>query len=703
MHPRARIVALFAFLMGAALTAGPQAPTPAPAPQPPGPTFKVRVDYVEVDIVVTDKQGKLVRGLKKEDFQVLEDGKAQEITNFTTVDIPIERQDRPLFAASPIEPDVKTNEKAFDGRVYVMVIDDNHTRFGRTNRVKGAAKQFIEQRLGANDLMAIVHTAGPSDANQEFTNNKRLLLAAVDKTFGKKLDSPTISKTNEYNNTRAFRQQGDVLNDPNDAERAMNARATLDTLKNVADWFGAVHGRRKAILFVSEGIDYDINDMIPGNGSTHQSASDIMYATRDAIASATRSNVAIYGIDPRGLTDLGDESIEIGAFPDDTSLGVGQGSLMNEIRLSQDSLRTLSEETGGFAVVNQNDFSNAYQRIVEDNSSYYVLAYYPPDPRPSRFHKIDVRVTRPNVNVRGRKAYVSPKKPDDSNAAKTKSPVNPDVREALDSPLPVSGLTMHVFMAPFKGSAPNASVLMGVELRGRDMQLSQNDSIQLSYMAIDVNGKIRGGNTDSLTMTALKPETKARIEQTGLRLLNRVDLPPGKYQVRVAAQDAAGGNVGSLQYDLEVPDFAKSAFSVSGLVLTSPGAAQLPTARPDDQLRSVLPGPPVARRTFAQNDEITLFAEVYDNEGKTPHKVDITATVTADAGQVMFKNDETRDSADLGGKTGGYGYTTKIPLRELAPGRYVLKVEARSRLGKTEPTARQVEIFIEPAQKAPGQ
>src|SRR6185503_18119413 len=97
-------------------------------------------------------------------------------------------------------------------------------------------------------------------------------------------------------------------------------------------------------------------------------------------------------------------------FPDDTSVGIGAGSLQNELRLSQDSLRTLSEETGGFAVVNQNDFSTAYQRIVEDNSSYYVLAYYPPDARPGRYHKIDVRVSRPNTVVRARRGHVTPKK-----------------------------------------------------------------------------------------------------------------------------------------------------------------------------------------------------------------------------------------------------------------------------------------------------
>ena len=697
MNPRARLVALIAFSLGTALTAG---QAPAPAPQPPGPTFKVRVDYVEVDIVVTDKQGQLVRDLKKEDFQVLEDGKAQAITAFATVDIPIERADRPLFASGPIEPDVRTNERPFDGRVYVMVIDDLHTRFGRSQRVKLAAKQFIERRLSANDLMAIVHTAGPSDASQEFTGNKKLLLAAVDKTSGRKLDSATATRTDEFNRTRDMRSHSDPLNDPYDAERSFNARSALDTLKNVADWFGSVRGRRKAILFVSEGIDYDINDMIPQTGSTHSGASLVLDSTRDAIASATRSNVAIYGIDPRGLTDLGDESIEIGAYPDDTSLGVGPGSLRNEIRLSQDSLRTLSEETGGFAVVNKNDFATAYQRIVEDNSSYYVLAYYPPDPRPGRFHKIDVRVTRPGLTVRARRAYVTPKKMDAVTTA-SKSPTPPEVREALDSPLPVSGLTMHVFLSPFKGAAPNASVLLGVELRGRDMQLNQNDTVTLSYIAVDVNGKIRGGNTDSLTMTNLKPETRSRIEQTGLRLLNRMDLPPGKYQVRVAAHDSAAGKVGAVQYDLDVPDFIKMPFSVSGLVLTSVAGSAVPTARPDDQLKVVLPGPPVALRTFPQNDEIVLFAEVYDNAGNSPHKVDITSTVTADEGNVMFKTDETRDSSDLGGQRGGYGYTARVPLKDLAPGRYVLKVEARSRLGQTAPVSREVEFTVEPARMAP--
>jgi VWFA-related protein len=696
MNKRLRLAALFALAASAGLTADQNPPAQAPAQQPQqGPTFRVRVDYVEVDVVVTDRQGNLVRDLKKEDFQVLEDGKTQTINTFTTVNIPVERADRPLFAESPIEPDVKTNEKPFDGRVYVMVIDDLHTRFGRSARVKAAAKQFIERRLGANDLMAVVHTSGPADANQEFTSNKRLLLAAVDKTSGRKLDSTTANKTNEFYRTRDQRLPGDALNDPDDAERAFNARSTLDTLRNVAEWFSSVRGRRKSILFVSEGIDYDINDIIPSNGSNHQGASMVLDATRDAIAAATRSNVAIYGIDPRGLTDLGDESIEIQAYPDDTSLGVGPGSLQNELRLAQDSLRVLSEETGGFAIVNRNDVMGGFDRVVSDNSSYYVLAYYPPDPRPGRNHRIQVRVTRPGLTVRARKGYITPKKVEVSATA-AKGPTPPELREALDSPLPVSGLTMRVFAAPFKGTAPNASVLLGVEMNGRDLQLAQNDKISLSYMAIDANGKVKGASTDSLTMTNLKPETKARIEQTGLRVLNRVDLPPGRYQLRVGAHDSAGGNVGSVLYDLDVPDFQKAPFSISGVVMTSASAAGLPTAKPDEQLKAVLPAPPVAVRTFPANDEIRLFAEVYDNAGATPHKVDITATVTTDEGKVMFKNEETRDSTDLGGKSGGYGYTTSIPMKDLPPAKYVLKVSAKTRLGNTPAAEREVRFEVGP-------
>ena len=231
MKNRVQLTALVLFVIAAAVgldagqNAAPQQP-PSQA-QSQTPTFKLRVDYVEVDVVVTDRQGNLVNDLTQQDFQVLEDGKGQTISAFTHVNIPVERADRPLYSNVPFEPDVKTNETPFDGRVYVMVIDDLHTLFGRSQRVKAAARQFIERRLGANDLMAVVHTQSATDSNQEFTNNKRLLLAAVDRTQGRKLKSATANKTTEYYNTRDIRQSGDALNDPDDMERSFNARNSL--------------------------------------------------------------------------------------------------------------------------------------------------------------------------------------------------------------------------------------------------------------------------------------------------------------------------------------------------------------------------------------------------------------------------------------------------------------------------------------------
>src|SRR5262249_48164854 len=150
--------------------------------------------------------------------------------------------------------------------------------------------------------------------------------------------------------------------------------------------------------------------------------------------------------------------------------------------------------------------------------------------------------------------------------------------------------------------------------------------------------------------------------------LNRVDLPPGRYQLRVAARDATKATVGSIVYDLEVPDFYKEKIGMSGLAVTSLGGAAMMTARPDDVMRHVLPAPPVAARAFAQNDELALFTEVYDNSGNAPHKVDIVTSVLTDEGRVMYKNEEVRDSSELQGAKGGYGYTTRVPLSDIAPG-----------------------------------
>jgi VWFA-related protein len=707
----AAIIALLAAFSAAstpALRAG-----QSPAPQ--APTFKAQVEFVEVDALVTDAKGQFIRDLTKDDFEVLEDGKRQAIDTFSIVDIPIERAERPLFASTPIEPDIQTNEKAFDGRVYVLILDDLHVDALRSQRVREAARRFIERNLGANDLMAVVHTGGRSGAAQEFTNNKRLLAAAVDKFMGRKLLSATVARNEEY-----FRQLGrpivdSRIPDPDEAERAYNAQSTMRSLKSIAEWLSGLHGRRKTIIFMSEGIDYDITDVIRQADAPGNAASAIMDDIRQTITAAARSNVSIYAIDPRGLTDLGDLSIGVASWADSqgttssndpdnpgqtpNSAGIGMRGLRNELQLSQDSLRALAEETNGYAAVNSNDISGAFDRIVRDNSSYYLLAYYPASPkRDGKFHRIQVRVNRPGLTVRARRGYVSPK----GNAPPPK-PANefgasPVVLEALNSPLQVSGLTMRVFAAPFKGPLPNASVLLGVDLAGRDLSLASGGKVELSYYAVDAAGKTRGGSTDRITLN-LRPETRDRVAQTGLRMLTRLELAPGRYTLRVAAHDTSGGAIGAVSYQLEVPDFSKLPLSMSGLALTSMSGSALITARPDEQMRAVLPAMPIAQRTFPQNDELALFAEIYDRSGTLPHTVDIATIVRSDEGTVVFKHEEERRSSELeglDGKSGGYGYQARIPLSDLAPGLYVLSVEARSRVGENPSASRQVQFTVTP-------
>jgi len=163
-----------------------------------------------------------------------------------------------------------------------------------------------------------------------------------------------------------------------------------------------VQGRRKALLFFSEGFDYDIYqpfDLAP-------ESSAIISDTRQAAAAAQRANVNIYGVDPRGLSNFG-EMININARSDYPQLDFGnfRGEL-NELRLSQDSLRVLADETGGFALVSTNDFDRGLARIDAETSDYYVIGYYSSntDPMP-RLRQISVTVTRPGVEVKHRRGY----------------------------------------------------------------------------------------------------------------------------------------------------------------------------------------------------------------------------------------------------------------------------------------------------------
>jgi len=699
MNRRIKLAWLFAVATGSVLTAGQQAQEQRPTIDADRPTFRAEVEYVEVDALVTDEEGRFVRDLTANDFEVFEDGQRQEIAAFSLVDIPIEGPDRPLYSQDLIEPDVRSNERPFDGRVYVMILDDLHTDFSRSQRVISAARQFIEQDLGANDLMAVLHTGDRTAAGQEFTSSKRLLIDSVERFIGRKVQSAALTRNAEY-----FRQRdlglGDRIIDPLEFERGHNARNSLDFVRRIAEWFGGVHGRRKAILFFSEGVDYDVTDLIgdrpvsgfSASGPAGTAAWTVISDIREAISATARSNVSIYAIDPRGLTTLADNTIGVAQFADQNH---GIGSIMNEMWLAQQNLISLSEGTNGFATVNRNEYATSFDRIVRDNSSYYLLAYYPPSSeRNGKFHRIEVRLTRPGLTVRARRGYEAPKG-DPPEPTTGESGVTSVVLEALNNPLPVSGLTMRAFAAPFKGEGSTASVVLGVELSGSDIVMTPDNLVEFSYVAVDQKGEQVNPKNQTIVLN-LRPETRERAERTGFRLLNRLDLKPGRYQLRLASHDTAGGAVGSLVYDLDVPDFSKDKFRMSGIVLTSMSGSAMPTIQSDEQLRTLLPAAPIAQRIFPPNDELALYTEIYDNSGRAPHRVDIVTTVRSDAGTTYFTTEDERDSSELKSGPGGYGHAARIPLTGLSPGAYVLTVEATSRLSGDFSDERRIRFRVAP-------
>ena len=672
-----------------------QAPQPSALQQPPL-TFRAEINYVEVDARVLDAQGKFIPGLTASDFQVVEDGKPQQVTAFSLVNIPVERIERPLFASKPIEPDVRTNLQAADGRIYLIVLDDLHTHPLRSNRTKVAARQFIEKFIGSNDMAAVVYTGGRVDASQDFTSNQRLLVQAVDKFMGRKLRSSTMNKVDDYFRNAGTPNAGEKPTDLDDKERGYQARSALETIRNLSQYLGNIRGRRKALVMFSEGIDYDINNVFENSEAT-----TVIDTTREVIAAATRANVAVYGVDPRGLTSGGDDIIEVQSFPDDTTVGLGTGSIFNEVRMAQDSLRVLSDETGGFAVVNRNDFATAFQRIVDDNSSYYLMGYYSTnDRRDGRFRKIEVKLTnKPGLVVRARKGYVAPRGRAPEAKPTTANSASPELRDAIESPLPLPGLPLGMTAVVFKGPAPKGSVVISTLVNGSSLPFEEaagmfKNDLEVMSMATDEKGKTTYSDRNTVNLN-MKPDTMNRVKATGFRVIQSMDLAPGRYQLRVAVREGTSKKAGSVTFDLEVPDFAKSPLLMSSLALTSAMSGAAPTIRPKDPLEKLLPGPLSSYREFSTADEIALFAEVYDTI-KQAHKVEIAATVKAEGGQTVFQTREERDSSERGGGAGGYGFQARVPLKGMAPGLYVLRVEATARVGDRNTAAQEVVFRVLP-------
>jgi hypothetical protein len=355
----------------------------------------------------------------------------------------------------------------------------------------------------------------------------------------------------------------------------------------------------------------------------------------------------------------------------------------------------LAANTGGFAAVNRNDFNTAFDRIVQENSQYYLLGYYSTNSRrDGRYRKIEIRVKRPGLRVaRSRNGYYEPR---GKRPAEPAPGANPALSAAVASPLPVSGMPVKVFAGAYKGEAPNAAVAVVMELDASKFDFVEgngtfNESIEIASAATNSTGKVFPGERSTANLT-LKPDTYKSAMQHGFRVLTQVNLPPGKYQLRLAAANKSG-KAGSVLYDIEIPDFYKAPFAMSGVAITSASAPLTPTVRAKNPLGDFLPGPPIATREFVAGDTMMFFTEFYENGANNPHKVDLKAELRAGDGRVVLTATEERESAEVKGG-GGYGFAGRLPLSDLAPGLYVLHVEGKSRVGSDSVASKDIQIRI---------
>ncbi len=659
--------------------------------QEPTPRFGIEVDYVEVNALVTDVDGNFISDLALEDFEIYEDGELQEIAGFTAIDIPVERP-RPVSFENEVDPDVCSNRRASEGRVYVIVLDVNHTEARRSESVRRGARELIQQWMGTNDMAAVVHTGGKADASQEFTSSKRLLLAAIDRFVGRKLRSATLVKQDQ----RAAQLAGPNKSPPPPydlwaLERVERAQNSLGMLKEVSEGLAHIHGRRKAVVYFGEGIDYNIYDVFENNEAT-----SIIDSTQRTLGEATRANVAIYTIDPRGLA-LASEGFA--AVPGGAS---NVSALQAELAISQDSLRVLAEETGGFAIINQNDFTPGLARIVEENSRYYLLGYYPTNSnRDGKYRKLEVRVDRLDVEVRARRGYLGPGKGEKRELAEVDVPEgsSPELNRLVQSPLPVPGIEMWATASVFRVVENQSVVPLVVEMdidrfRFEEREGKLHDNVEFSAIAVDYQGDVEAGVRRDFQLSVL-PRGYRLMAQSGFRVMTALELPSGKYQIRIVASEAGAGQGGSLFYDVEIPEYGESDLVMTPLVVTSAIESSIPIyGIEEDKQKAILL--PTTRRTFSRQDRLVVLAEIYPpvTSGSEPPKLEITTTIKATDEQEVFNHTEERGGEEAIEPGEGITHKVEIPLADLPPGDYLLEMKARDRSKEIDVTRKVViEIF----------
>jgi VWFA-related protein len=392
--------------LGAQAPAAPQAPQAPQAPKSQA-TFRVAIDFVTTDVIARNNQDQFVADLTKNDFEIYEDGVKQEITSLTLV-----HGGRVHNLATPPPPaqeeglvlPVSRPRNDTAGRIFLIIVDDLHLDFRNTGRIRDLFKRISKTLVHEGDMFSIVST-GPSSLAIDPTYDRKVLDEAIKKITGNGLKPSDII------------QGAEGADGP--SEVRYRAHVAFSTAYDMLTQMEKINNRRKAVVWVSNGYDFNPfaesrlgEDPVFGGrfgqtreegkeqqGMTNQNQfadADLARELSELTRTANRANATLYTIDPRGLV--------AGSDLDETLDPVEFGE---HVRKTQDSLRVLAEQTGGIAVVNQNNFDKALKRIDAETSDYYMVGYSSSNPDPlKRTRKLEVKlVNRPGVSVWSRTSY----------------------------------------------------------------------------------------------------------------------------------------------------------------------------------------------------------------------------------------------------------------------------------------------------------
>lgn len=561
-------------------------------------TIRVNVNLIQIDVTVEDRAGKRVPDLTAADFEVFRDGVRQVVKSALWV---------PGTRVGPVEvgegpKPVKAMQASEVRRTIALLIDDLSLSFESSYYAKNALKEFVEKNVEAGDLVALFRTSSGLGVLQQFTTDKRQLLAQIDATrlrSMKSVDSlaPIQNNANEDSADPTIAQQAmeqRLRDEVNNRQRQdMVTAGMLSSVQFVVRGLKELPGRKSLILF-SESIQMvDSAQALtnPTMTATMMQAPGAMGGTRDRtlatmrrlIDESNRAGVVLYTIDPRGLAFTGLTAADTVSGNPRRMAGQMQQRQV-EFNQSQDGMAILAEETGGLFYRNTNDLGRALREALDDQQGYYLLAFQPDDETfeksksGPKYHKLSVKVKRGGMKVRYRHGFFGVA---DEVSAK---PVAPIVK-AMTSPFQAVELPVKmtpIYLADAAGQ-PLLRTLVHLDPSGfafADLPAEAGDANQEPWKQAVVEQLVvlfdqNGLPVDQVAKThvvKLRGNGYQRAMQSGFAQEIEMKLAkPGAYQIRTAIQDQGSHKTGSAMQFVEIPDLRNKQLAMSDLVATSEG------------------------------------------------------------------------------------------------------------------------------------